>query len=83
MNLRIITKNHAAGPKMGFLTKSISKPNGSATAMPRAWELKSTSVKDYNEYCDSFSYTIYVLKISSLNLQGQVRRLSRMVTINL
>ena len=27
MNLRIITKNHAADPEIGFLTKSISKPN--------------------------------------------------------
>ena len=39
MNLRIITKNHAADPKIGFLIKSISKPNGRATAMPTAWEL--------------------------------------------
>ena len=41
MNLRIITKNHAADPEKGFLTKSISKLNGRATAMPTAWELKS------------------------------------------
>ena len=41
MNLRIITKNHAADPEIGFLTKSISKPNGRATAMPTAWELIS------------------------------------------
>ena len=40
MNLSIITKNHAADPEIGFLTKSISKPNGRATAMPTAWELK-------------------------------------------
>ena len=40
MNLRIITKNHAADPEIGFLTKSISKPYGRATAMPPAWELK-------------------------------------------
>ena len=39
MNLRIITKNHAADPEISFLTKSISKPNGRATAMPTAWEL--------------------------------------------
>ena len=36
INLRIITKNHAAGPEIGFLTKSISKPYGLATAMPPA-----------------------------------------------
>ena len=39
MTLRIITKNHGADPEKGFLTKSISKPNGCSTAMPTAWEL--------------------------------------------
>ena len=39
MNLRIITKNHAADPEKGLLTKSISKSYGRATAMPTAWEL--------------------------------------------
>ena len=39
MNLRIITKRFAADPEIGFLTKSISKANGYATAMPPAWEL--------------------------------------------
>ena len=39
MNLRIITKNHAADPEIGFLTKSILKPYGRATAMPKAWKL--------------------------------------------
>ena len=49
MNLRIITKNHAADPETGFLTKSISKPYGRATAMPPAWELrfKYRVVQDY------------------------------------
>ena len=40
INLRIITKNHAADPEIGFLKKSISKPNGCATAMPTVWEVK-------------------------------------------
>ena len=40
MNFRIILKNHAADPEKGFLTKSISKPYGHATAMPQAWELR-------------------------------------------
>ena len=40
MNSRIITKNHAADPEIGFLTKSISKPYGRAKAMPTAWELR-------------------------------------------
>ena len=39
INLKIITKNHAADPEIGFLTKSISKPYGRATAMPPALEL--------------------------------------------
>ena len=40
MNLRIITKNHEADPEIEFLTKSISKPYGRATAIPPARELK-------------------------------------------
>ena len=39
MNLWIITKKHAAGPEIGVLTKSISKPYGRAAAMPIAREL--------------------------------------------
>ena len=42
MNLRIIKKNHAADPEIGFLTKSISKPYGRATAIPSALELRWT-----------------------------------------
>ena len=45
MNLRRITKNHAADPEKGFLAESISKPNGRATAMPTAWELTFRSLK--------------------------------------
>ena len=40
MNLRIITKSHAADPEIRFLAKLISKFNGCATAMPTVWELK-------------------------------------------
>ena len=39
MNFRIITKNHAADPEIKFLTKSISKLYGHATALPTAWEI--------------------------------------------
>ena len=39
INLRIITKNHAADPEKGFLTKSILKPYGCQAAMPTAREL--------------------------------------------
>ena len=39
MNLRIIMKNHAADHEKGFPKKSVLKPYGRATAMPRAWEL--------------------------------------------
>ena len=49
INLRIITKNHAADPEIGLLTKSISKPFGCATAMPSAWKL----MKDLG-HCYSF-----------------------------
>ena len=36
INLRIITKNHAADPEKGFLIKSISKQYGGERAMPAA-----------------------------------------------
>ena len=49
INFRIITKNHAADPKRRFLTKSISKPNGRATAVPTAWELSKVNIKEFNE----------------------------------
>ena len=39
MNLRIITKNHVADSGIGFLAKTIPKPDSCATAMPTAWEL--------------------------------------------
>ena len=41
MNLRIITKSHAANLEIGFLTKSILKPYCRATAMSPALELKN------------------------------------------
>ena len=43
MNLSILTKNHAADPEIGFLTKLISKSYGRATALPPAWELIKNS----------------------------------------
>ena len=46
MNLSILTKNHAADPEIGFLTKSISKPYGRATAIPTAWELTRSFFHD-------------------------------------
>ena len=46
MNFRITAKNDAADTKIGFLTRSISKPYGRATAMPRVWELKAIKSKN-------------------------------------
>ena len=48
MNFRIITKNHAADPEIGFLTKSISKPFGRATVMPTVWDLILDIYKKYS-----------------------------------
>ena len=39
MNLRIKMKNYAADLEIGFLPKSILKPNGCATGMPTARKL--------------------------------------------
>ena len=46
MNLKIITKYHAADPKIWCLTKSILKPYGHATAMPQAWELNNKKFQE-------------------------------------
>ena len=43
MNLRITMKNDAADPEIRFLTKSISKPNGSV--IPTALEFKKKTLK--------------------------------------
>ena len=61
MNLRIITKNHAADPEIGFLTKSISKPSGRATAMPTAWELIKFEIKvNYEQFEIKFRESEYL-----------------------
>ena len=39
MNLRIITKNHAADPEIGVLTAKIFQAYGRTAASPTAWEL--------------------------------------------
>ena len=41
MNSSIIMKNQAAVPEIGFLTKSISKPNGYTMVIPTEWELNN------------------------------------------
>ena len=38
MNIRKITKNHAADPEIGFLTESILKPYEHSAVMPTAGE---------------------------------------------
>ena len=47
MNLRIITKNHAANPEIGFFTKLILKPYGRAAAMPTSWELMARKFNSF------------------------------------
>ena len=43
MNFRIITKNHAAYSKLGFLQKSVSAPLG-LTSLPNSLEVKVISL---------------------------------------
>ena len=64
VNLRIITKYHEADSKIGFLTKSISKPYGRATAMPPAWEL---NYKEFIMVFFSFS-RFFFLKIEIITV---------------
>ena len=54
MNLRMIKRNHATDQEKGFLTKSISKFNGCATAMPTAWELRFVIEKNNILYLAEF-----------------------------
>ena len=52
INLKIITKNHAADQEIGFLTKSISNLKGCATAMPTGWELNNYRILKNCNDCD-------------------------------
>ena len=58
MNFRIITKNSAADPEKGFLTKSISKPYGRETAMPTSWELRINSDFCIKDEADMIGFVI-------------------------
>ena len=71
MNLRIVTKNHAADPEIVFLTKSISKPNGHATAMPTAWKLKKFCLQA--SLWDQLSNTSKISKIIRRNKELHVK----------
>ena len=66
IDFRIITKNHAADKEIGFLTKSISKLNGYATAMPTAWELKLTFLLNGEENKYNYKITLRKNLIKSL-----------------
>ena len=50
MNLRIITKNHAADREKGFLTKSVLKTYGREAAMPTSWDLSSFCSRKISEF---------------------------------
>ena len=69
MNLRIITKNHAADPEKGFLKKSISKPYGRATAMPTAWELNAAKFREIPGTGHLLRPNRYLLMVSQYQLK--------------
>ena len=69
MNLRIITKNHAADPEIGFLEKSISNSNGCAIAIPTAWGLPSDSRRIKYAYFSDQIEIMQKLLSSELKLQ--------------
>ena len=48
MNLRILTQNYAADPEIGFIKKSILKPDDRTVAMSTAWELHMFSIRNHN-----------------------------------
>ena len=54
-------ENHAADPEIVFLRKSISRPQGRATAMPPMWGLiipKKMTLWEIMKICSQFSETI-------------------------
>ena len=53
----MITKSHEADPENRILTKSISKPYGSATAMPLAWELNAEPNFEYEGHKSKLNRT--------------------------
>ena len=61
MNFKIIKKNHEADLEIGFLTKSLSKSYGRATAMPQALEL--TLYKKLLQYVSLFALTMPILRL--------------------
>ena len=74
MNLRKITKNHAADPEIVFLAKSISKSNGCQIAMPTAWKLKIQNLKIRTRW------TAPVLRESKMYRELQTLRTVRSVS---
>ena len=46
MNLRIITKNHAADSKIGFLLKIVFRADWTHESNPTAWELNTSERKN-------------------------------------
>ena len=69
MNLKLITKNHAADPEIGFLAKSISKSNGCATAMPTAWELVKIYLFIVPCYTEDFLYSKILYAVDGKRLK--------------
>ena len=53
INLMVMTKNNASDPEIEFLTKSISKPDGRATAIPTALRLIKIWVQRVRNPLDS------------------------------
>ena len=62
INLRIITKNHAADPEIMFLAKSISKLNGCATAISTALELILIKFVLNLNYCNPTSPKVFEVR---------------------
>ena len=68
MNLRMITKNPAVDPEIGFLKISILKQYGRAKAMPTAWELRSTGrFPTTYKNGDKFSEKSYYMSLHNMS----------------
>ena len=87
MNLRIKTKYRAADPEIRFLTKSILKPYGYATAIPPAWKLRFLHwIVQVCTYLELIVVELNILQgrikiIISANKSDKSARLDRLYTV--
>ena len=70
IKLRLMKKNYAAHPGIGFLTKSISKPNGYATESRQGGSKISNIRPNYQRRRSNEALNVIFQKYKSRNAQS-------------